>query len=78
MRGNPGKIVRWPDDVRTFIVYNKQPFLKEKKMVILTIVDPETYQPLLRKNEKKPQTLIQTLDVYNSRVKDAKVIGLVD
>lgn len=78
MRGNPGKIVKWPDDNRTFIVYNKQPFLEEKKMVILTIVDPVNYQPIIREDSKKPKILIQTLDVYNSRVKDAKVIGLVD
>lgn len=77
MRGNPGKIVKWPDDERTFIIYNNQPLIREKRSVLLTIVDPVTYQPILG-TDKKPKTLIQSLEVYNERVKTAKVFGLVD
>lgn len=74
MRGNPGTIIILPDG-RKAIVYNKQPLLREKRKVVITLID-ERYCPIIEGGRAK--TLLKDVGVYNAEIKNYKVIGMID
>jgi hypothetical protein len=73
MRGNPGKIVQYigKDGLKTGIAYHKKQekaFIEAKK-VFISIVDKDTYQPILENGK----ALVSLVDASRLRI-----IGHID
>lgn len=67
----PGTIIKFHDN-RIAIVYNYQPLLKIKK-VVLFLLD-ENFKPIM--NGDKQATLIWNVETYNKAVKEKTIIGI--
>ncbi len=72
---NPGVIIKLPNDERTFVVYNNQPFATQGK-VMLNIVD-ENHNPILG-DTGKPKVIFRSVEVYNEEAQAATLIGYID
>ena len=77
MRGKPGILLELADK-RKVIVYNDQPLLETKGVVVLNLIDDE-YKLILNEQEK-PKTILKTVHKYNLENQNElnKVIGYVD
>jgi|WetSurMetagenome_2_1015567.scaffolds.fasta_scaffold1111547_1 hypothetical protein len=69
----PGRILKLSDG-RTVILYNNQPLLQEKGMVILNLIDAD--YNLLTNEQGNPRTIIQAVEVFNEL--DKELIGYID
>lgn len=74
MAKRPGIIIEM-NDVK-YIVYNDQPLIKEKSIVILHYVDKDFN--LIKNDKDKPKTKLMSLSVYNESAQAATVLGHVD
>lgn len=74
MAKRPGIIIEM-NDVK-YIVYNDQPLIKEKSIVILHYVDKDFN--LIKNDKDKPKTKLMSLSVYIESAQAATVLGHVD
>jgi hypothetical protein len=71
---NPGTLAKM-EDGRLVVIFNAQPLLKEKKKVIVYLLN-ESYEFI--KENGKPKTLLFDLDNYNQIIKKWTACGKVD
>lgn len=74
---NSGVILKISDE-RIVIVYNKQPLLAEKGMVIMNLVDEKCN--LIKDESGKPKIIIKSVEQYNLENQHGinKVVRFVD
>ena len=74
MAKRPGIIIKM-NDVK-YIVYNDQPLLKEKSMMVLHRIDDKF--KLIKNDDGKPKTKLMGVSVYNESAQAAQLMGHVD
>jgi len=75
MARNPGQLAKM-EDGRLVVIYNNQPLLKEKKKVVVHLLDDNF--GYIQGEDGKPKTLLFDIDEYNQKIKSWQGCGKVD